>query len=71
MAALSRHPHLRRMSVRTARGVVQLPAPGAIFAGRLRSFGAVPRLGEHDLNELEAQLSDEIGQQSGVSAYDR
>lgn len=46
MEGLSRHPHLRRVSVSTPNGEVDLPAPGAIFDGEERKLGAVPALGE-------------------------
>lgn len=48
MAALSNHPHLRRIEVQTPNGPVRFPAPGAVFAGASRSYGAVPAL-----NKLE------------------
>jgi len=44
MAALSRHPNLRRVSIDTPRGPVRLPAPAPIFAGFDRDLGAVPAL---------------------------
>jgi crotonobetainyl-CoA:carnitine CoA-transferase CaiB-like acyl-CoA transferase len=47
MAALSQHPHLRRIVVRTPHGDVSLPAPGASFLGEERRYGPVPGLGEH------------------------
>jgi len=47
MADLSRHPHLRRITVDSPAGPVQLPAPAAIFNGAPRRYGAVPALGEH------------------------
>ena len=47
MAALSLHPHLRRIIVSSPNGPVSLPAPAPIFAGAPRTYGAVPALGEH------------------------
>ncbi len=47
MASLSRHPHLRRIRVRTAAGEVSLPAPGPIFIGEERVYGPVPDVDEH------------------------
>lgn len=47
MAALSRHPHLRRAAVDTPAGEVRFPAPAAVFDGMPRSLGAVPALGQH------------------------
>lgn len=48
MAALSRHPHLRRITVGTAAGEVSFPAPAPVFVDSHRCYGAVPSLGEHD-----------------------
>jgi itaconate CoA-transferase len=43
-----RHPHLRRVSVGSAYGAVNLPAPPARFSGEGEpDFGALPALGEH------------------------
>ncbi|WP_420104006.1 CaiB/BaiF CoA transferase family protein [Bosea sp. (in: a-proteobacteria)] len=47
MAALSAHPHLRRMTVETPAGPVSLPAPAPIVEGQGRAYGPVPRIGEH------------------------
>nr|WP_201712632.1 CaiB/BaiF CoA-transferase family protein [Acidiphilium sp. C61] len=57
MAALSAHPHLRRITVETAAGPAAIPAPPAIVAGVMRDYGRVPALGEHTeavLAELDA-----------------
>lgn len=43
--ALSRHPHLRRVTVQTPSGAVSYPAPAAIFDGTPRSAGDVPAIG--------------------------
>ncbi|HPE60185.1 MAG: CoA transferase [Thiothrix sp.] len=52
MAGLSAHPQLRRITVDTPNGPVALPAPGALFVGETRHYGAVPPLKkqepEHD-----------------------
>lgn len=45
MAALSRHPHLRRVQVETPNGPVSYPAPAAIVVGESRTYGPVPELG--------------------------
>lgn len=45
MAALSNHPHLRRISVETPAGSVVFPAPAAIVHGDERRYGPVPALG--------------------------
>ncbi len=46
MAGLSKHPHLRRITVESPNGPVSIPAPGAVFDGEERTYGAVPGLGE-------------------------
>ena len=46
MAALAKHPHLRRITVETPAGPVSYPAPGPIVKGAPRGYGAVPALGE-------------------------
>lgn len=46
MAALSRHPHLRRVDVTTQAGTVSLPAPAPIFVGKPRTYGLVPAIGQ-------------------------
>jgi crotonobetainyl-CoA:carnitine CoA-transferase CaiB-like acyl-CoA transferase len=48
MAALSRHPHLRRIAVDTQAGPVSLPAPAAMVGDAPRSYGRVPALNEHE-----------------------
>jgi formyl-CoA transferase len=45
MAALSRHPHLRRITVATPSGPVSYPAPAPIFKHETRVYGPVPALG--------------------------
>ncbi|HEX4111778.1 MAG TPA: CaiB/BaiF CoA-transferase family protein [Stellaceae bacterium] len=47
LADMSRHPHLRRITVATEAGPISYPAPAAIFDGAPRTLGAVPKLGEH------------------------
>jgi itaconate CoA-transferase len=55
MAALSAHPHLRRIEVETPSGMAAIPAPAPIVSGQPRSYGAVPALGQHaDRSNLEA-----------------
>lgn len=44
MAGLSRHPHLRRITVETPNGTVHFPAPAPITTGEQRPYGAVPGL---------------------------
>src|SRR5712691_1666159 len=47
MAALGRHPHLRRIKVGLPSGAVAYPAPAIKRAGENRPYGPVPALGEH------------------------
>lgn len=47
VAAFARHPALRRLSVETPEGVVEVAAPPARFSDGPRSVGRVPALGEH------------------------
>jgi itaconate CoA-transferase len=47
MAALSAHPHLRRITVETPAGPVSYPAPAPIFNGNSRTYGDVPAIGVH------------------------
>jgi formyl-CoA transferase len=47
MAALSRHPHLRRITVGTEAGAAALPAPGAVVLNEPREYGPVPSIGQH------------------------
>ena len=44
MAGLSKHAHLRRVTVDSANGPVSFPAPAAIFDGEERTYGPVPAL---------------------------
>jgi formyl-CoA transferase len=46
MEALSRHPHLRWITVDTPAGKAAIPAPGVRIVGEERSYGAVPALGQ-------------------------
>lgn len=49
MAALSAHPHIRRITVDTPNGPVAYPAPAPIVDGRPRGYGPVPGIGDNDL----------------------
>lgn len=44
MEGLSRHPHLRRITVDTPNGPVSYPAPAPVFVGEPRRYGPVPGL---------------------------
>jgi formyl-CoA transferase len=46
-ADLARHPHLRRITVRTPSGEVSYPAPAERHMSSQRRYGAVPGKGEH------------------------
>ena len=46
-ALLSKHPHLRRITVDTPSGPASTPAPAPRRAGEERTYGPVPALGEH------------------------
>jgi len=46
-ALLSKHPHLRRISVAAPSGPVSMPAPTPLRAGEVRTYGPVPALGAH------------------------
>jgi itaconate CoA-transferase len=47
MAALARHPHLRRIAIGSPTGPISYPAPPAQHMAENRHYGAVPALGEH------------------------
>jgi itaconate CoA-transferase len=47
VAALARHPHLRRITVETPSGPISYPAPAEYRAAGSRRYGPVPALGEH------------------------
>jgi len=47
LAAFARHPALRRITVDTSGGPVQIAAPAARFSDGDRELGAVPGVGEH------------------------
>jgi itaconate CoA-transferase len=47
MAALGRHPHLRRITVGLPAGSVSYPAPAVLQMGESRRYGPVPALGAH------------------------
>jgi itaconate CoA-transferase len=53
MGDLTVHPHLRRIEVKTPKGVVTYPAPAAIVVDQPRHYGPVPAVGEKP-NETNA-----------------
>jgi crotonobetainyl-CoA:carnitine CoA-transferase CaiB-like acyl-CoA transferase len=60
MAALSAHPHLRRITVETASGQVSYPAPAPIFIDAPRRYGGVPALGAHQALKDEDQCGQDL-----------
>jgi formyl-CoA transferase len=44
---LSKHPHLRRVTVGAPSGPVSMPAPAPLRADGERTYGPIPALGEH------------------------
>ena len=60
MAGLSEHAQLRRITVETPNGEVSYPAPGMVFVGEDRHYGAVPALakagGKHDRYRPSARM---------------
>jgi crotonobetainyl-CoA:carnitine CoA-transferase CaiB-like acyl-CoA transferase len=44
---LSKHPHLRRITIGAPSGPVSIPAPAPVRAGEKRNYGPIPALGEH------------------------
>jgi itaconate CoA-transferase len=44
---LSKHPHLRRITVDAPSGPVSVPAPAPVRTGEKRDYGPIPALGEH------------------------
>lgn len=47
VADFSRHPQLRRISVESENGPIEMPAPPPRIAGEVPAPGPIPRLGEH------------------------
>lgn len=57
MAALSVHPHLRRITIETPGGLVSIPAPAAQFVGETRKYGAVPALKHaHEMEKVHVSI---------------
>ena len=44
---LSKHAHLRRITVGAPSGPVSMPAPAPLRTGQERNYGPIPALGEH------------------------
>ncbi|WP_135079249.1 CaiB/BaiF CoA-transferase family protein [Terasakiella sp. SH-1] len=47
LSGLSKHPALRRITVESPTGPIDLPAPPAQMTGRGQNFGPIPAIGEH------------------------
>jgi crotonobetainyl-CoA:carnitine CoA-transferase CaiB-like acyl-CoA transferase len=47
VAELSRHPQLRRVTIGSENGPIDMPAPPPRIAGEVATPGPIPRLGEH------------------------
>jgi formyl-CoA transferase len=60
-AELSRHPHLRRITIGTPSGPVSYPAPAERGASERRRYGAVPAVGEHTAKVRAEFLPATIG----------
>jgi len=58
VADLSRHPQLRRTTVETSSGPVELVAPAVISTSGDISLGSVPAVGEHN-ESIRARYADE------------
>jgi itaconate CoA-transferase len=56
LAALSRHPHLRRITIGTPSGEVSYAAPAPIFVGAPRHYGPAPSIGEHSSAVIRGEL---------------
>ncbi|WP_428391001.1 CaiB/BaiF CoA transferase family protein [Lichenicoccus sp.] len=61
MNGLSRHPHLRRITVETPGGPVSYPSPAAIVNKVSRAYGPVPALGENRLSGQKDEADENIG----------
>jgi len=57
--AVSKHPHVRRVPVKTPEGTVDVIAPAAMFNSEEPSFGPVPALGAHT-DGVRRELGEEV-----------
>ncbi len=51
MDGLSTHPHLRRIEVNSPNGIVSYPAPAAMVVGESRTYGAIPSISTHSVED--------------------
>jgi len=56
---LSKHPHLRRVTVGAPSGPVSMPAPAPLRAHEERTYGPIPALGEHT-EKIKAEFSGKL-----------
>jgi formyl-CoA transferase len=56
---LSKHPHLRRVTVGAPSGTVSMPAPAPLRANEERTYGPIPALGEHT-EKIKAEFSGKL-----------
>ena len=56
---LSKHPHLRRITVGAPSGPVNMPAPAPLRANEERSYGPIPALGEHT-EKIKAEFGGKL-----------
>jgi itaconate CoA-transferase len=56
---LSKHAHLRRITVGAPSGPVAMPAPAPLLAGQERTYGPIPALGEHT-EKIKAEFGGKL-----------
>ena len=56
---LSKHPHLRRVTVGAPSGPVSMPAPAPLRAEHERTYNPIPALGEHT-EKIKAEFSGKL-----------
>ncbi|MGB2658720.1 MAG: CaiB/BaiF CoA-transferase family protein, partial [Pseudolabrys sp.] len=56
---LSKHAHLRRITVGAPSGPVTMPAPAPVRAGQERNYGPIPALGEHT-ERIKAEFGSKL-----------
>jgi formyl-CoA transferase len=56
---LSKHPHLRRITVGAPSGPVTMPAPAPLRAEQEQTYGPIPALGEHT-ERIKAEFGSKL-----------
>jgi len=56
---LSKHPHLRRITVGAPSGPVSMPAPAPLRSEQERTYGPIPALGEHT-ERIKAEFGSKL-----------